>query len=191
MFDRDLYYSNKETKGMLKHYQFLNQEAQIDIDRALNSDLISGQMFLLLYLHYAQHLSLITTAKVMGLNLKEIMELNEETLECIEALLNGYRTAKRKKKHTITYNTLDKLSAQQVSPFDPDLDVPLFLLEHDELGREVLRQRVEVYQYEPQPYSEKLYPIRPIDENADGFELDRFLVKERQNNGVRSIHDGE
>lgn len=189
MFNSNSIYKAKEIKPILANYHKLSIEVKIDVDRALESTLIDGQMYLFLALHYHHGFSLMTSAKYMGLNLKEVLELNDEMLECVEAVMNGYRTAKNKHScettcaPSVVWSEL--LLGQYISPFDLDHfdDV---LLTKDELGREVLRQRKEG---KPE-YVADDYTTRAVDENADGFELDRFLVNERHNNGVISLHEG-
>lgn len=163
-------YQNKEIKALLSNYNKLPHEQKMDLDVAFSKEIISYEMAQLVYLHYHHGFSLMTTGKLMRLNLKEVLELNDEMLETIEALLNGYRSPVRK---------------SVVNPFS-NATVPDGLLAKDELGREVLRQRKEG---KPE-YIADDYTTRAIDENADGFELDRFLINERHNNSVISLHEG-
>lgn len=204
MFNSNEIYKVKEIKPLLGNYHKLPTEIKVDVDRALESELMDGTMYLFIALHYHHGFSLMTSAKYMGLSLKEVMALNEEVLECVEAVMNGYRAAKRKQKNKHSCQTTScspigwsaLLLEQAISPFDVDHFDDL-LLERDELGREVLNQRIygmpahikdELFGTE---YDATVYTERPVDEKADGFELDRFLVDERHNNNVRSIHDGE
>lgn len=204
MFNNNSIYKVKEIKPLLGNYNKLPIEVKADVDRALESELITGEMYLFIALHYHHGFSLMTSGRYMGFSLKEVMELNEETLECVEAVMNGYRAAKRKQKNKhscqttpcspIGWSTL--LLEQAISPFDVDHFDDL-LLERDELGREVLNQRMygmpqhikdELFgaKYDPTVYTE-----RAINETDDGFELDKFLKNDRTNNNIRSMFDGE
>lgn len=199
MFNNNSIYKHKEIKPILANYHKLPVEVKIDVDRALESTLIDGQMYLFIALHYHHGFSLITSGRYMGLDLKEIMELNEETLECIEAVMNGYQAAKRNSCQTTSGLSLGwsaLLLEQAISPFDVD-HFDDTLLERDELGREVLNQRIhgmpahikdELFGAK---YDAAVYTERPVIETDDGFELDKFLKNDRTNNSIRSMFDGE
>lgn len=197
MFSTDGIYKVREIKPILSNYHKLPTEVRVDVDKALHSELIDGSMYLFCALHYEHGFSLMTTGKYMGLNLKEIMELNEEFLERIEAHMNGYRAKARPKPTSIPpIGWSELLLGQYISPFDVDY-FDDELLKRDVLGREVLVQRkhgmpahikAQLFGTE---YSEEVYSTRPVNENADGFELDAFLVDDRKNNGVRRLHEGE
>lgn len=92
--DFDLY-NRSIIEILLDSYYTLSNDSyhlKLDLERALQSIQINGQMRLLIFLRFGLNFNVMQTMQTMNINYNQYEELLEELYETTEAIMNGYHT---------------------------------------------------------------------------------------------------
>lgn len=189
-------YTRGQVFWALSNYRKLDLDAKSDLDRAIQSELITGEMLQIIYLKFNTELLVMDCLELLHMEYDYFSEVEDEMLETLEAIMNGYPTKRRKYK--VAGQSLDEmlelLGKCEISPFLLSTDAITDLLEWlaekgDVLSVEVLRQRVEGM---PQHIYDELfnakYSVELYNYYATGGQgADDRLTAQYQNNGVISF----
>lgn len=88
-------YTRNIIEILLDSYYSLNNDSyhlKLDLERALQSTQIDGQMRLLIFLRFGLNFNVMQTLVTMNVDYAQYEDLLEELYETIEAVLNGYHT---------------------------------------------------------------------------------------------------
>lgn len=92
--DFDLYNSSI-VEILLDSYHTLSDDSyhlKLDLERALQSTQIDGQMRLLIFLRFGLNFNVMQTMHTMNIDYEQYNDLLDELYETLEAILNGYHT---------------------------------------------------------------------------------------------------
>ncbi|GEM_PF-7057099 len=189
-------YTRGQVFFALANYRKLDSDAKSDLDRAIQSELITGEMLQIIYLKFNMEMLVMDCLELLDMEYDYFSEVEDEMLETLEAIMNGYPTTRRKYK--VAGQSLDEmlelLGECEISPFLLSTDAITDLLEWlsskgDVLSVEVLRQRVEGI---PKHIYDELfnakYSVELYNYYATGGQgNDDRLTAQYQNNGVISF----
>lgn len=189
-------YTRGQVFWALSNYRKLDLDAKADLDRAIQSELITGEMLQIIYLKFNMEMLVMDCLQLLDMEYDYFSQVEDEMLETLEAIMNGYSTKRR--KYAIKGQSLDEmlelLGECEVSPFLLSTDAITDLLvwlssKGDVLSVEVLRQRVEGM---PKHIYDELfnakYSVELYNYYATGMAgADDRLTAQYQNNGVISF----
>lgn len=92
--DFDLYTHNIIEVLLDSYHTLTNQSSHLkmDLDRALQSTLVDGQMRLLIFLKFGLNFNVMQTLETMRIDYEQYEGILDELYETLEAILNGYHT---------------------------------------------------------------------------------------------------
>lgn len=189
-------YTRGQVYWALSNYRKLDSDAKSDLDRAIQSEKITGEMLQIIYLKFNMELLTMDCLNMLDMKYEYFSEVEDEMFETLEAVMNGYPTKRRKYKvqGQSLNEMLELLGNCEVSPFllstDAILEINMWLGDRgDLLAVETLRQQVEGM---PQHIYDELFNAKYSVElyncyTTGGRGADDRLTAQYQNNRVISF----
>lgn len=126
--DDEFTYNEAGILQMLERYYSLSNsmtsiDIKIDLDRALSSDLLSGSQRITLAFIYAFELNMLQTSKLLSCSILQVKKNIDDSIELLEAIINGYKTKYIKTKTSVAKN-LDSWKSEVMSGSINIYDIP-------------------------------------------------------------------
>lgn len=113
------YVTQSYIKELLNSYTDLEGENRFFATTLLRTVLLSGEHNLLLALRYNFGLTPMQTREIMNVELSKVIQLEEEALEILEAVANGYPTENKSLKISYTEDINDYLDQVETGKVNP------------------------------------------------------------------------